>query len=116
VQKPDHLQAAPTEPRVWLQRRAAGIAALALGLLTFLVVAISQHPIFSEPDARISIPGFTATLIAALFSWGRREHAHAYWLAGLGLAAAALVLGWFLMLAIVIGATAVLIAILHVVL
>ena len=59
--------------------------------------------------------GSPLTLIAALFSWGRREKAHAYWLAGLGLAGAALVLGWFMMLALVIGATAVLIAILHVV-
>jgi hypothetical protein len=115
VRKPDHLHAAPTELGVWLQRRVAGLAALALGGLTFLIVAISQDPIFSAPDPRISIPGFTATLIAALFSWGRREKAHAYWLAGLGLAGAALVLGWFMMLAIVIGATAVLIAILHVV-
>lgn len=115
MDKPDHLQPAPTEAGVWLQRHVAGIVALVLGLATFLVVAISQQPIFSTPDPRISIPGFTATLIAALFSWGRREHARAYWLAGLGLAAAALVLGWFLMLAIVVGATAVVIAILHVV-
>ncbi len=112
---PDHLRDAPTEPRVWLQRRAAALAALVFGSLTFIVVAVAQQPIFSSPDARISIPGFTATLIAAIFSLGRREKAYPYWLAGLGLATCALVLGWVMMLAIVVSATAVVIAILHVV-
>ncbi len=113
---PEHLRAAPTEPRVWLQRRAAGLSALVLGALTFIIVAVSQHPIFSAPDARISIPGFTATLIAAIFSLGRRERAHPYWLAGLGLATCALVLGWVMMLAIVVSGTAVVIAMVHFVL
>jgi hypothetical protein len=113
--KPDHLAPAPTEPRVWMQRRAAALAALALGSLTFIVVAVSNHPIFSAPDARLSIPGFAATVIAAIFSLTRREHAYPFWLAGLGLATAALVLGWVMVLAIVVSATAVVIAILHVV-
>ena len=111
MERPDHLQPTPT----WLQQRLAGVVALLLGSLTFLVVAISQNPLFSAPDPRISIPGFTVTLIAAIFSWGRRERALPYSLAGLGLATAALVLGWFMMLVIVIGATAVLIALVHVV-
>ena len=60
------------------------------------------------------MPGFAATAIAAVVSLARRERgATALWLVGLGLAAAALVLGWFLMLAIVIGATAIVILILH---
>jgi hypothetical protein len=115
VPRPDHLR--EVDPRAWLGRHVAGVLALVLGALTFIVVAVSQPHLWASPDPRISIPGFTATLIAAIFSWGRRESgAYPYWLAGLGLALAALVLGWFLMLAIVIGATVVVIAILHAVL
>lgn len=115
ITKPDHLQPAPIEPRVWMQRRTGGLAALALGVLTFIVVAVSQHPIFSNADPRISIPGFAITLVAAIASLVRREPAYPFWLAGLGLAGASLVLGWVVLIAIVLSVTMVLIAILHMV-
>ena len=82
-------------------------------LIAFIVVAVTQRELWSTPDWRISVPGFAATAVASLVSLARRERAHALWLVGLGLAAAALVLGWFMMLAIVIGATAILMLILH---
>jgi hypothetical protein len=46
---------------------------------------------------------------------GARREPRGYWMwaPGLGLAAAAIVLGWFLMLAIVVGATVLAILILH---
>src|SRR5262249_20765821 len=98
----------------WLARRPAGVLSAALGLVTFVVVAVAQPKLWSTPDWRLSVPGLAATAIAALSSLARREHpAYPLWLLGLGLATAALVLGWFLMLAIVIGATVVLILILH---
>jgi hypothetical protein len=59
------------------------------------------------------MPCFLSTAIAAIVAIARREKSSAYWLAGLGCAGAALVLGWFLMLAIVLGATVLLIVILH---
>ena len=60
------------------------------------------------------MPGFAATAIAAGASLARREpRGYLLWAIGLGLAGAALVLGWFLMLAIVAGATAIVILILH---
>ena len=82
-------------------------------MISFVVVAVTQEQIWSTPDWRISVPGFAVTAIAALASIARRERAYPLWLLGLGLAAASLVLGWFLMLAVVIGVTATLILILH---
>ncbi len=83
-------------------------------MLSFIIVAISQGELWSTPDWRISVPCFAITAIASLVSIARKERgAYPLWTIGLGLAAAALVLGWFLMLAIVIGATVVVLLILH---
>jgi hypothetical protein len=103
--KPEHLRDVPSTRRAWLAQRPAALAALALGVLAFIVVAATQQVVWATPDWRISVPAFAVTAIAALVSIYRRERASRLWLAGLGFAAAALVLGWFLMLAIVIGAT-----------
>lgn len=98
----------------WLGQRKAAALALALGVASFVVVAIAAGELSSTPDPRLTVPGFAATAIAAIASVVRREP-RGYWLwaLGLGLAAATLVLGWFLMLAIVVGATAIVILILH---
>ncbi len=112
--KPLHLQPPDSSRGAWFARRPAGTIAAVLGLLTFIVVAIAQPELWSTPDWRLTVPGLAATAIAALVSIARREHeVYPLWLLGLGLAGAALVLGWFLMLAIVIGATVALILILH---
>jgi hypothetical protein len=101
-------------PPRWLARRPAGAVALVLGLASFVVVAIVQPALWSTPDAQVSLPGLAATALAAAVSLARRERdAYPLWLLGVGLAGAAVVLGWFLMFAIVIGATALLILILH---
>ncbi len=115
MDKPDHLRpVADTSPSVWLAARPAALIAAVLGLVSFVVVAISQRELWSTPDWRISVPCFTATALASLVSMVRKERdGYPLWTIGLGLAAAALVLGWFLMLAIVIGATAILMLILH---
>lgn len=111
--KPEHLRAVPTTTRGYLAARPAGVAALALGLLAFLVVAITQNQIGTTPDWRISAPGFALTAFASIASLARREGAHLLWLVGLGLAAASLVFGWFVLLAIVLGVTALLMLIVH---
>ena len=113
LSKPEHLRDAPTTRAEWLAKRPAGIAALVLGVVAFTVVAVTQREMWATPDWRISVPGFAVTAIASLISLARRERAHALWLVGVGLAAASLVLGWFMMLAIVIGVTAVLMLILN---
>jgi hypothetical protein len=111
VEKPDHLDG--RSPYEWVATRAAGVVTLVLGALAFIVVAISQDQMWSTPDWRISVPAFVVTAIVALVAIARKEHSSTYWLLGLGLAGSALVLGWVLMLAIILGATAVLILILH---
>ncbi|MEO6773441.1 MAG: hypothetical protein ABI467_10540 [Kofleriaceae bacterium] len=111
MERPDHLDGRSRD--AWLAAHLAGVIALALGVLAFIVVAISQDPMWSTPDWRISVPAFAVTAVAALVALARKERSATYWLLGLGLAGAALVLGWVLMLAIILGATVVLILILH---
>ena len=116
LHRPDHLRPMVALRWAWLARRPAGVAAAVLGLAAFIVVSVAQPTLWATPDWRLSLPGLAAVALAVVVSIARREHAaYPLWLAGLGLAAAALVLGWFLMLAIVIGATVVLIFVLHVV-
>ena len=103
--KPDHLAPPPG--------RAAAIIALALGVLAFIVCAAVRDRVWAPTDLRIGVPAFLATAAAVGISLIRRERAYGFALGGLGLAAAGLVLGWFLMFAIVLGATAVVIGILH---
>jgi hypothetical protein len=113
LERPAHLQR-PDGAGPWFATRKAGAAALALGALSFLLAAVVHGELSSMPDWRLTVPGLAATAIAAAASVARREP-RGYWLwaLGLGLAGAAIVLGWFLMLAIVIGATAMVILILH---
>lgn len=103
--KPAHLEP-PT-------RRTAAIATLVLGALAFVLVAAMQDHLWATPDWRLSVPGLVATAAAAAASLARRERAYPWLLGGLGLALAACLLGWVLMLAIVLGATALLIILFH---
>jgi hypothetical protein len=91
----------------------AGLIALGLGAVGFLVVALAQDKLWSDPDYRIAVPFLIATAIAAGASIFRREGMWALPMVGLGLAAAAMVLGWFVILAAVVLATVVVIVILH---
>jgi len=111
--KPDHLRDVPTSTGAWLARRPFGLAALVLGVAVFAVCAMMTSPLWSTPDWRISVPGFVVTIVAAVASVVRRESAVPLWLVGVGLAAASLVLGWFLLVAIALGATALLMLIVH---
>lgn len=114
LEKPAHLRPADPTAASWLAQRPAALTSACLGLLAFIVVASSQGQLWSTPDWRVSVPGFVLTAAAAGVSIARREiRAYPLWLLGIGLAGAALVLGWFLMVAIVIGATAILMLILH---
>jgi len=112
LSKPDHLRRVPTSRKKWLKQRPFALASCALGLISFIVVAASQHTFWSAPDWRISVPCFAVTAFAALISLVRREHGPGFWALGVGMAGAALVLGWFMMLGIVIGGTLLLMLIL----
>jgi hypothetical protein len=114
VAKPEHLQpVAPATPLAWLARRPAAVVAALLGVLSFAIVAITQPELWTTPDWRVSLPGFAAAVIASIVSLARRERGYWLWGLGLAIAAAALVLGWFMMVAAIVIAATVLIMILH---
>ncbi len=104
-------------PRVgtWFEQHAVGLGALILGALAFVVATLQQSAVWASPDWRITVPFFIVTLIVAVVSFARREGTPALALLGVGLAAATIALGWFLILAAVVAVTAVLILIMSVV-
>ena len=65
------------------------------------------------PDLRLSLPGVGLALAASIASVARRERAWWLWPIGLGIAAATVVLGWFVMIATVVAATIILMLIVH---
>ena len=97
----------------WALQHLAGLIALGIGLIGFLVVALSQKQLWSNPDWRIALPFLVASVIAASASIARREGMWVLPAVGVGLAAAALVLGWFVIMGAVILGTVVVIIILH---
>jgi hypothetical protein len=104
---PDHLQPGPSSARVWLARHTAGVCALAIGAITFLVLVLARHEIRDDPDLRIAAPGLAATVIAGALSLTRREPARWLVVAGLALAVMGIVFGWVLeaiVVVIVVGA------------
>jgi hypothetical protein len=116
LDKPAHLEAGPLPATEWLVARLAAVIAVALGALTFVVVAIVEPHLFTTPDWRISVPGFVLTAAAAAVSVARRERAWSLLALGVGLAGAAPVLGWLFGLSIVLAIALTLIVILHAVL
>ncbi len=114
MEKPSHLAPADPSASSWLATRPAALAAGVLGLISFIVVAIAAGELGVTPDWRISVPGFALTAIASIVSIARKERGgYMIWMIGLGLAGASLILGWFLMVAIVIGAAVIAVLILH---
>ena len=89
----------------------ASLVALLLGVSSFVVVALVIADIGDIPDWRITVPFFVDTVAAGVVSFARKEGTVAIPLLGIGLAAAAMVLGWFVALAIILGVTALVILI-----
>lgn len=118
LSKPDHLQPVDDDGSAgsWIAKRKAAVAAAALGIVSFLVVAIATTD-WDTPDFRLSLPGFALTAIASGLSLARREPQGAWlWALGLAIAAAAIVLPWFFMIAAVVAGAALLMMILHAIL
>jgi hypothetical protein len=104
LEKPDHLRPPQEDDSfgAWIAKRKLAAVAGILGALTFLVVSIATTD-WQNPDYRISIPGFALTAIVALLSLARREpKGYFVWGVGLALAGLSVVLGWFLMMAVVV--------------
>lgn len=119
LQRPEHLDAAggpgaALGPRAarWLFDHTAGVIALVLGTVAFIVVTVAQQELWSQPSWRLTVPFFIATLAATAIAFVRKEKSYALPLLGLGLSAATLVLGWFFIVATVIVATGLVILVL----
>jgi len=106
LQKPTHLATdEKLSTSMWLRARMVSILTAVLGLTSFTVVYLTQSDTWATPDPRISVPGFVVTLIAGIAAVVRREKSGLWFaVAGVGLAGAAIVLGWFLMIAIILAA------------
>lgn len=116
--RPDHLDASAARPgdgARWFLHHAAGLSALVIGAVAFIVVTTSQRQFWAQPDFRLTVPFFIAALVATAIAFARKETSYALPLLGLGLAAVTMVLGWFFIVAGVILATGlVILAISHV--
>jgi hypothetical protein len=98
----------PARPNFFVQH-ALGLAAIAIGLVSFVVATVTQDALWSMPDWRLTVPFFIAAGAATVVSFARKEGMPVLPLAGLGLAAVSLVLGWFLVMAAIVVVTAIII-------
>jgi hypothetical protein len=113
LDKPSHLQP-EAGGSTWLSARPASAITAALGLLAFIIAAVTSNGIGSTPDYRITVTALVVVGMGCVAAIARKERGgYPLWVAGLGLAVISIVLGWFLMVAIVIAATAILILIIH---
>lgn len=98
LQPPDYVNQGMPLGRTVVQRlvaHAAGLVAMTVGAVAFIVVVIRQKELWSQPDVRLTVPLFVATLVPAAISFVRKEGSYALPLLGLGLAGASIVMGWF---------------------
>ncbi|MBK9036395.1 MAG: hypothetical protein IPL61_34965 [Myxococcales bacterium] len=107
--------AAPEAAGQWLTRHALGLAALVVGAVGFVITFMFQDPLWSMPDHRLTVPFFGVALVLAVVSVARREGNLILPITGLALAALATVLGWFLVMAVIVGVAAIVILIMSMV-
>jgi hypothetical protein len=106
---------APSELH-WARANIAGLIAIGLGALAFAIPAVTQNELWTTPDWRLTVPFFLVTAVVTGISFLRRERLWALPLVGLAAAGAAMVMGWFVVVAAIVAGTAMLILILSAVL
>jgi hypothetical protein len=92
----------PTASPSFFAQHAIGLAAIVIGLAAFVVAIFTQDALWSFPDWRITVPFLVAAAAATVVSFARKEGMPVLPLAGLGLAAVSVVLGWFLVMAAIV--------------
>jgi hypothetical protein len=92
---------------------AVGLVALLIGVVGFSVVAFTQEKLWMQPDLHVALPFFIAAIAAGVVSLARKEGALYLPLLGVGLAGAAMVLGFVIIFGAVVLATLIVIVILH---
>lgn len=103
---------AGSKAALWAVAHAASLVTLALGVVAFIVAAALQNDLWAQPSLKLTIPFLVVTVAAAVVSFARGERAVILPLLGVALAAAAMVLGWFLVMGIVVVVAAIIIFIL----
>ena len=106
---------APEPAAQWLAHHAFGLAALVVGAIGFVVTFMVQDPLWSMPDHRLTVPFFGLALVLGVVSVARKEGALVLAVSGVALAALAMVLGWFLVMALIVGVAAIVILIMSMV-
>ncbi len=105
-------EARPGPDPNWFKHHAIGLVTLLLGVVAFTVVAAVQNEFWAQPDWRMTVPFLIVTLALGVVSMARKEGAYYLPLLGIGLAASAMFLGFFVVFAIVVAVTALVILIL----
>lgn len=113
--RPAAAAAGPEPAAQWLAKNATGLAALIVGAVGFVVTFMVQDPMWSMPDHRLTVPFFGLALVLAVVSVARREGTLVLPVAGVALAALAMVLGWFLVMALIVAVAAIVILIMSMV-
>jgi hypothetical protein len=107
----------PSGPADWMRGHAAGLAAAVLGLAAVAVASLlyfgDDDQVTRIPDVRVTTPFLIATIVAALVSVVRREGMWALPIAGISLSAAAMVLGWAIVVGIIAVVTAAIILVMQ---
>lgn len=96
----------------WFAAHAVGLITLLIGVAAFTVVAITQEQFWDQPDWRLTVPFLVAAVAGGAVSMARKEGALFLPLLGIGLAAAAMVLGFVIVFGAVVLVTALVIIIL----
>jgi hypothetical protein len=97
----------------WLRARVAAAVALVMGVAVLVASAALRAGAWDASDPRLAGLGAAATGVVAAISLVRKEPARGLVLAAVGLAVAAVVIGWLMTVAVVIAAVAVAVALLH---
>ena len=104
-------------PAEWLRRHAAGLGCCALGIAALAAGCWMQfggeRALTDTPDVRITVPLLVVTLAAGVASLARREGALVLPVIGVALAAAALVLGYVVLVVAVALGAALLLVLVH---
>lgn len=113
--RPATAAVGPEPAAQWLAKNATGLAALVVGAVGFVVTFMVQDPLWSMPDHRLTVPFFGLALVLGVVSVARRESTLVLPVAGVALAGLAMVLGWFLVMALIVAVAAIVILIMSMV-
>jgi hypothetical protein len=101
----------------WIRKHLAGLAAVTLGLVAIAVASLiywtGEGEVLRQPNPWVTTPLLVVTLVAAVASLVRREGVYTLSAVGVGLAAAAMVIGWTLVVGAVALVTVLAILLLH---